>query len=293
MNYTATTNMGEVVALALADGCVWDIIAANDRACDVVSALAKAMQLKPPENRTQNKFNYHSRRRLIVRVEDRKRDSARLFTAVHLAFEEENIICTLIANEHHGIPALLLVNLSKVICRDSQYRGGVLLHGALAEWNGNGVILAGPGGRGKTTASERLPHHWQSFCDDATLVMCDKNGVYWAHPWPTWSNFMFNGPGGMWDVQHAIPLKGIFFLEQAHVDGFESLGIAQSICLLNESAEQVGHFVSGYSEKNELRRLRLLRFNNICTLAQTVPSYVLSLGRNSAFWQEIERALNG
>jgi SynChlorMet cassette protein ScmC len=285
--------MGQIVGLALADGCVWDIIAANDRACDVVSALAKAMQLQPPENRTQNKSRYHTRRRLIVHVEGHKRDSAQLSTTVHLTFENEDTICTLISKEHNEMPALPLVNLSMVIYRDAQYRGGVLLHGALAEWNGNGVILAGPGGRGKTTASKRLPHHWQSFCDDTTLVICDNKGVYWAHPWPTWSTFMFNGSGGTWDVQHAVPLKGIFFLEHAHEDELEPFGIAQSVCLLNESAEQAQWLVSVCSEKNELRGLRLLRFDNICALAQTVPSYVLRLGRDGAFWQEIERALNG
>ena len=104
---------------------------------------------------------------------------------------------------------------------------------------------------------------------------------------------MMGGNGGTWDVQHAVPLKGIFFLERAHEDELEPLGIAQSVCLLTESAEQTSWSMSSYSEKNELRGLRLLRFDNICALAQTVPSYVLSLGREGAFWQEIERALNG
>ena len=104
---------------------------------------------------------------------------------------------------------------------------------------------------------------------------------------------MFNGPGGTWNVQHAIPLKGIFFLEQAHEDALEPLGIAQSVCLLNESAEQAHCLISIHSEKNEMREIRLLRFDNICALAKAIPSYVLRLGRDGAFWQEIERSLNG
>jgi SynChlorMet cassette protein ScmC len=186
-----------------------------------------------------------------------------------------------------------LMHLSMVICLDAQCRGGVLLHGALAGWNGNGVILAGPGGRGKTTASKRLPRHWQSFCDDTTLVVCDNKGAYWAHPWPTWSDFMFGGTGGTWDVQHAVPLKGIFFLDQAQREQIESLGAGHATCLLTESSEQASRIISHYMEKDELRKHRQMCFDNICALAQTIPSYVLHLGRDGAFWKEIERALNG
>ena len=50
--------------------------------------------------------------------------------------------------------------------RDAQTRGEVLLHGALAEKDGIGVILAAPGGTGKTTASDRLLAPWRSRCDE-------------------------------------------------------------------------------------------------------------------------------
>jgi SynChlorMet cassette protein ScmC len=294
MKYPVSTSAECVARLALADGSNWDIIAANDQAFDVVSALAKVMRLQFLKKIAPKNIDYNNFRRVIVQVEGPRTDLLKHSTTVHLTFEDEDtIVCTLISAENNEMPALPFVDLSMVICRHAQHRGGVLVHGALAEWNRNGVILAGPGGRGKTTASKRLPHHWQSLCDDTTLVIRDNKGVYWAHPWPTWSTFMFNGPGGTWDVQHAVPLRGIFFLEQAHEDKYEVLGTAQSVCLLNESAEQASWPMSSYSEKNELRRLRLLRFNNICTLAQTVPSYVLRLGRNGAFWQEIERALSG
>ena len=104
---------------------------------------------------------------------------------------------------------------------------------------------------------------------------------------------MLNGPGGTWNVQHAVPLKGIFFLEQAQKDKFKPLGIAQSICLLNESAKQASWPIPGHSEKNVLRELRLQRFDNICALAKNVSSYVLRMGVDGAFWKEIEKALNG
>ena len=104
---------------------------------------------------------------------------------------------------------------------------------------------------------------------------------------------MFDGPGGTWNIQHSVPLKGIFFLEQAHEDKFKPLQIAQSICLLNESSEQVSWFMPGHSEKNTLRKIRLQRFDNICTLAKAVPSYVLRMGPDGTFWRKIEKALDG
>jgi SynChlorMet cassette protein ScmC len=293
MKYPMPINTEHVAQLALADGSIWNIVAADERAYDVISALAKVMHLQSPEKINRNKSHYSAPRRLIVHVEDPNRDSEQINTTAYFTVKDHDIICALISKENIEMPVAQLMNLSMVICRDSQCRGGVLLHGALAGWNGNGVILAGPTGRGKTTASRRLPYHWQSFCDDTTLVVCDNKGAYWAHPWPTWSAFMFNGLGSTWNVQHAVPLKGIFFLEQAHDDVLEPIGIAQSICLLNESAEQAHCFISMHSEKNEMRQIRLLRFDNICALAKVIPSYVLRLGHEGAFWKEIERALNG
>jgi SynChlorMet cassette protein ScmC len=280
--------------LALADGSIWNIFAANDRAYDVVSALAKAMQLQSLDKSAPNKSSFSTPRRLIVHVESHKTNSVQLSSTIHLTFEDENtIVCNLISEENNEMAALLLVHLSGIICRDVQYRGGILLHGALAGWNENGVILAGPGGRGKTTASKRLPYHWQSFCDDTTLVICDNKSEYRAHPWPTWSTFMFNGPGGTWNVQHSVFLKGIFFLDQAPREQIESLGAGHATCLLIESFEQASRMMSHYMEKEELREHRKMCFDNICLLAQTVPSYILRLGPDGAFWKEIEWAITG
>jgi SynChlorMet cassette protein ScmC len=283
-----------IVELAFADGSIWDIVAADDRAYDVVSALAKTMQLGSLDKNSRNKSCYSIPRRLIVRVNDPKSKSPKLTNIAHLTDRDQDTICAMISDESHEMLAFQLMHLSMVICRDMQYRGGVLLHGASAAWNGNGVILAGPGGRGKTTASRRLPSHWHSFCDDTTLVVYDNNGEYRSHPWPTWSSFMINGPGGTWNVQHAVPLKGIFFLEQANKDAFIAIGIAQSICLLNESAKQAASWsIPDHPKKNALRELRLQRFDNICELAKTIPSYILRMSPDGAFWEEIESALNG
>ena len=45
--------------------------------------------------------------------------------------------------------------------------------------------------------------------------------------------------------------------------------------------------MSSHSEKNELRELRLLRFDNICKLAQTVPSYILPCASTAHFGRKL------
>jgi SynChlorMet cassette protein ScmC len=185
------------------------------------------------------------------------------------------------------------MRLSQFIALQGEHNGALLLHGALAEKQGCGVILAGPGGVGKTTTSRRMRPPWRSLCDDTTLVVCDQEGSYWAHPWPTWSNFMFDGPGGTWDIQYAVPLLGIFFLAQAHNDELEPMGMGQATCLLTESVEQASRSIFRYLQKEEVRSLRMQRFDNICALAEAVSCYRLRLSLGGAFWQEMERALAG
>jgi SynChlorMet cassette protein ScmC len=183
------------------------------------------------------------------------------------------------------------VRLSLVLARKTQARGGALIHGALAERDGLGVILVAPGGTGKTTASNRLPAPWRSLCDDTTLVVRDPQGNYWAHPWPTWSRFLDGGPCGAWDVQNAVPVKGIFFLAQAAEDRVERVGPGQAVTLLGEFVGQVSAFMAPGLRPEELRALHLERFNNLCALARVIPAYMLHISLTGPFWQEIERVL--
>jgi SynChlorMet cassette protein ScmC len=181
--------------------------------------------------------------------------------------------------------------LAAVLARDAQSRGGVLLHGALAEKDGVGVILAAPSGTGKSTASGRLPPPWRSRCDDATLVVRDPRGGYRAHPWPTWSRFAPGGPGGGWNVQDALPLKGVFFLSRSATDRVEPAGAGRATGLLVECAGQVSRFMARGMAQQENRDLQLERFGNVCALAPAVPAHVLHISPAGAFWREIDRQL--
>jgi SynChlorMet cassette protein ScmC len=276
--------------LVLADGSHWEIAAGDEEATSIVSQLGCAMQLHGTTGAIKSS-DHGKLCRLIVQI-----DAHTSVTDCYVPLASENdgvVACILSPSDHWGGPHVNLVRLSLVFAREAQARGGVLIHGALAERDGMGVILTAPGGTGKTTASNRLPAPWRSLCDDTTLVVRDPRGNYWAHPWPTWSRFLDGGPGGTWDVQNAVPLKGIFFLAQAVEDRMERVGPGHAVSMLVECVGQATMFMPIGLFKEEIRALHLERFNNLCALARVVPAHVLHVSLTGAFWQDIEQALEG
>jgi hypothetical protein len=274
--------------LVLADGSHWEIAAGDEQAASIVSQLGYAMQLRMTTGAIEPP-HHGNLCRLLVQVDAHTSVADRY---VSLPSEDDGFaVCVLRPCNHSDGLYIQLMQLSLVIARDVQTRGGVLLHGALAERDGIGLILAAPGGKGKTTASNRLPAPWRSLCDDTTLVVRDPKGNYWAHPWPTWSRFLRGESGGTWDVQNAVPLKGVFFLSQAVEDRVESVGPGHAVSLLVKSAEQTSQLMARGLSKEETRALHLERFNNLCALARVVPTHVLHISLTGAFWQEIEQML--
>ena len=84
------------------------------------------------------------------------RYAGRLLLWIGRLKNEKLFTCILKPTGNYGAFASLLMQVSLVIAQHAEGRGGVLLHGALVEKDGVGVVLAGPGGVGKTTASRRL-----------------------------------------------------------------------------------------------------------------------------------------
>jgi len=186
------------------------------------------------------------------------------------------------------------VQIMKIIHRDVLARNGLFLHGALAEKNGFGVILAGPSGVGKTTASVRLSGPWHSLSDDITLVVCDDQGRYWGHPWPTWSFFWESvNSGRKWDVSYAVPLKGLFFLAQSREDRAERIGAGQAVGMLLETAQQASSGrLDDKSLEGDLTAMNLQLFNNACIMAKSMRSFILNVSLDGQFWKEMDLALN-
>jgi len=185
------------------------------------------------------------------------------------------------------------VQIMKTIHRDVLAREGLFLHGALAERNGFGVILAGPSGVGKTTASNRLPSPWRSLSDDMTLVVRDAQGRYCGHPWPTWSFFRESkNSRHMWDVSYEVPLEGLFFLAQASEDRVERIGAGRASCMLLETARQASGPLYEKSRNEDPLAMNLQLFNNACIMSKSVKSFTLNVSLNGQFWNEMDLALN-
>lgn len=105
--------------------------------------------------------------------------------------------------------------------------GGIPVHAALLERRGEGILIAAPGGTGKSTCADRVPLPWHALCDDSVLLI-PVDGMYYAHPLPTWSDFLMRDLNNRrWDVGYAVPVNGIWFLEHGKQDRAISVGKAR------------------------------------------------------------------
>jgi len=233
--------------------------------------------------------NYFDNKKLIGWYET---VSNRVFNAVEKQqFPQKKITCHIFNRDNPEQLNIQMMFVAGAMVLQIECTGGVLIHGALAEINGKGVILAGPGGAGKSTASKRLPPTWRSHCDDATLVVMDSEGTYRAHPWPTWSRFWCGEEGGCWNVEYSVPIKGIFYISRSEFDYVEQIEKWKTSTLLMAAAEQVNAVSQRGLSNDEIRKIRLQRFNNICNISTVVPGYLLKMGKDGDFWRKIEEIL--
>lgn len=268
-----------------ADGRRWALQAGDDRAYAILSNLAEIMGLQASNGRCGIELS------LTVSENGTLQKSFQAcLVAVRCGMPAR---CILEPPENRDHLIVLLQKICIVFAADAQLRGGALVHGALAELNGQGVILAAPGGTGKSTASARLPSPWRSLCDDATLVVRDDRGRYFAHPWPTWSRFFFGGQGGSWRVEEALPLKAVFFLEQWPEDEANLLSQSETSVRLVSSIEQASRLMTHHIDDTLACKIRLEWLENACALARAVPGYRLRISLVGRFWEEMEEAMKG
>jgi len=169
--------------------------------------------------------------------------------------------------------------------------GGLPLHAALVERNGTGVLLAAPGGTGKSTCCRRIPPPWKALCDDLTLAVADTDSQYRVHPFPTWSEYLWRRSETTWDVQRYLPLSAIVFLEQGTSDEMLPIGKGEAAACIMESASQVYHSFWGDLALGEQRSLKEKVFENACGLARSVPAFRLRVSLEGRFWEQLDRVL--
>lgn len=180
------------------------------------------------------------------------------------------------------------------IYKHSIDKGGLPVHSGLAELNGSGVLLVAPSGTGKSTCCRRLPDHWLPLCDDQALVVLDQKNNYRVHPFPTLSDYLLKQTGITWNVQHSVPLAGIFFLEQALIDRVdpEPFGQGKAAVMLYASAKHICRKFSSILGYEEQKKMRQDFFYNACSLVKKIPAYRLRVSLHGKFWTEIERVLD-
>jgi signal peptidase I len=202
------------------------------------------------------------------------------------------LVCCLSPGSDEILKAIQMSQLARFIAAQTIPRGGMLIHGGLVMHQERGIILAAPGGTGKSTACRRLPESWEVLSDDATLVVQTNDGSYFAHPWPTWSRFFDEGPGGTWNVEQAVPLSAIFFLRQSPVDKVEPLSRANATVFIMESIRQA-LLLLPMAEHHPDRKDELLNIYLSAAerLVNSVQIHVLQISLSGTFWEEITKTL--
>ncbi len=254
----------------------------NFQACDekagvFIAVLARVMKLK--------KGNKKGREVLVYVSESSENISGITFPEN----ETEPIICSLQPAHNHDMFNIQVQRIAQAIAADVISKGGALIHGGLCAFKGYGAVMAGAGNTGKTTASRRLPVPWTSYSDDSTLIVPHLTGGFRAHPWPTWSRFYEDGPGGKWDVERSLLLKALFFLKQSETDCIEPVDKYQAKAMLIDTIEHVTRLNrnKGKEKKDFIKRC----FQNSNKIVSEIPAYRLWISLEGKFWKEMEKVM--
>lgn len=202
-----------------------------------------------------------------------------------------DVICEIGEYERDDVKYVIMWSALRPIYQRSISEGGLPFHAGLAELEGRGVLLAAPGDTGKSTCCRRLPDYWKPLGDDEALTALNKQKEYRAHPFPTWSDYLWEREKNTWNVQYSVTLSGIFFLEQSETDGVVPLGAGEAAVLISESAAQVCRKFWRRADIEYQRKFRREIFGNACEIAERIPAFRLGVSLHGRFWEEIENVL--
>lgn len=165
------------------------------------------------------------------------------------------------------------------------------MHATLVALEGKGVLIAGAGGTGKSTCYSRFPNYWDRLCDDQALILRVGDGNFRVHPFPTWSDYLWRESEKQWHVERSVPLKAVFFLEQAPEDEAVPLKDPTEVVLKYfDAAKQVWQPIWSKVEREEQVFQSTLLLDNVTEMPRTVPAFRLRASLNGEFWVKIEKA---
>jgi SynChlorMet cassette protein ScmC len=293
-------------SLKLANGQGWYIIA-TERLKKWIEKFATILQLKTNESKgyptlflLEGESNQHISIEPIFELEHNMlknlpRDGWSFcdfkLLCVWLHRDVPDIICEIKGELNHEMDIIRMWYALHPIYQRCQESGGLPLHAALVERDGEGILLAGRGGAGKSTCCWRLPSPWRVLCDDEALIVRDNQKQYFVHPFPTWSDYLWERSRHTWDVQQYLPLSGTFFLKQGEMNEAIPLGQGEAATLITQSAIQVCQRNWRNSDRKEESVQRRKLFENASELARAVPAFRLRVSLNGQFWEKIEAVL--
>ncbi|MFH1541592.1 MAG: SynChlorMet cassette protein ScmC [bacterium] len=283
--------------LSLANGQGWSLIA-DETTVSWLDRLANIMKLKQGGQNDYQKVYFTQRGsdrdnfRHILRKNgwiNQERKNIQFWRQK----KSTNIICEFV--ECEWSPVLDFIRMYMVVgilYRQIWASEGVPLHAALVQLHDRGVVLAAPGSTGKSTCCQRIPIPWQALSDDETVIVRGDNGAYFAHPFPTWSEYIGQSAARSWQVQKSVPLSAIFFLEQAPIDEVIPIGQGQAAVYLRQSADEAGYRALSKLERTDRIKLKTMLFHNVCELSSLIPGFVLQASLTGKFWDKIEQVIS-
>jgi SynChlorMet cassette protein ScmC len=206
--------------------------------------------------------------------------------------EVPHIICERGADDKREADILNMQYSLYPIYKKALGAGGLPLHSALIEKDRMGFLLIGSGNIGKSTCCRRLPPPWRSICDDEALLLPDAGGRYVAHPFPTWSDYIFQRAEPRWDVQSYLPIGALFFLTRGQVDELILTGSGQAALLLSRSSLETCFKNWRNLNTEESRALKTQLFNNACEVVKRIPAFILRVSPSGEFWVLVEDIYN-
>jgi SynChlorMet cassette protein ScmC len=278
--------------LQLANGQGWEIIAARG-ATSWTGRFVSIMQLDACAPNGHPKLIFMRKRAGMADWHELPPTGWRPhdLTALQLWYHPDvpDVVCELGTSEDHEEEVIRMwLALCPVFDRALEM-GGLPFHAALVTRDGKGVLLAAAGGIGKSTCCRRIPGPWKALCDDTTLVVADAHGDYRAHPFPTWSNYLWKRSEKTWDAQAHVPVSAICFLEQDTTDEAIPVGQGQASVLITESATQICQTGWRNLSFEERRAFKETLFENACALARKTPAFRLRVSEHGRFWENIEQ----
>ena len=280
-----------VYNLTFANGQAWDILS-SEETLPLLHKLASIMELKSckPSGSPKIIFAKEDALKEELKTDWKMRDLG--LVKLWSNNETLDVICE---NKcEYDDPALDYIKICQSlypVYKRVQDEGGIPLHAALVEKDGNGVLLAAPGETGKSTCCRRISGGWKALSDDEALIVRDRHGRYFAYPFPTWSDYIERNSAKTWNVQQHVPLSAIFFLEQAPKDEVIPIGSGKAAILINQSATNVLQRGWRNLDRSEETAFRMKLFENSCALAKEIPSFILKVSMTGRFWDEMEKVL--